>query len=101
LQPLPGGALAVSRTDPRRTASVREVEQLLVDAIAAADRCIYAETQDFSSRRMLGTTGRDPTERRRLPGHIDPLEVHDRRRPLPHRRLRQSDESARSSAWQD
>jgi phosphatidylserine/phosphatidylglycerophosphate/cardiolipin synthase-like enzyme len=54
LLPLPGGALALSRTDPRRTGSVREVEQLFADAIAAADRCIYAETQYFSSRRICG-----------------------------------------------
>jgi phosphatidylserine/phosphatidylglycerophosphate/cardiolipin synthase-like enzyme len=54
LLPLPGGALALSRTDPRRTGSLREVEQLLVDAIGAAEQCVYAETQYFSSRRIFG-----------------------------------------------
>jgi phosphatidylserine/phosphatidylglycerophosphate/cardiolipin synthase-like enzyme len=53
LLPLPGGAVALSRTDPRRPKSVREVEQLLVDAIDAAKQCVYAETQYFSSRRIF------------------------------------------------
>jgi phospholipase D1/2 len=50
---LPAGALALSRTDPRQTGSVREVEQLLVDAIAAAEHCVYLETQYFSSQRIF------------------------------------------------
>jgi phosphatidylserine/phosphatidylglycerophosphate/cardiolipin synthase-like enzyme len=47
------GAVALSRTDPRADGShVREVERLFEDAIAAADRLLYIETQYFSSRRM-------------------------------------------------
>lgn len=53
LLPLPGGPLALSRTDPRRPKAVREVEELLVDAINAAEQCVYAETQYFSSRRIF------------------------------------------------
>ncbi len=53
LLPLPGGAVALSRTDPRRPKGVREVEELLVDAIDAAEQCVYAETQYFSSRRIF------------------------------------------------
>jgi phosphatidylserine/phosphatidylglycerophosphate/cardiolipin synthase-like enzyme len=54
LLPLPGGPLALSRTDPRRTGSVREVEQLLVDAIGGAGQGVYLETQYLSSRRIFG-----------------------------------------------
>lgn len=44
------GAVAFSRTDARAARqTVREVERLLVDAIAAAERLIYLETQYFSS----------------------------------------------------
>ncbi|MEO8185595.1 MAG: phospholipase D-like domain-containing protein [Deltaproteobacteria bacterium] len=54
----PPGALALgayevafSRTDPRGpNDDVREVEALLMDAIRAAERLIYIETQYFSSR---------------------------------------------------
>ena len=54
LLPLPAGTLALSRTDPRRTGPVREVEHLLVDAIAAAEQSVYLETQYFSRRRIFG-----------------------------------------------
>lgn len=48
--PLGCGPVAFSRTDARApNETVREVERLLVDAIAAADRLIYVETQYFSS----------------------------------------------------
>jgi phospholipase D1/2 len=47
------GRVALSRTDPRADGStVREVERLFEDAIAAAERLLYIETQYFSSRRM-------------------------------------------------
>ena len=43
--------LALSRTQPRRVGpAVREVERLFADAIAAAERMIFIETQYFSSR---------------------------------------------------
>lgn len=45
--------VALSRTQPRAEGeTVREVEHLFVDAIAAAERLIYAETQYFSSRQV-------------------------------------------------
>ena len=48
-----GTTLALSRTDPQPDGNtVREVEHLFEDAIAAADRLIYVETQYLSSRRM-------------------------------------------------
>jgi phosphatidylserine/phosphatidylglycerophosphate/cardiolipin synthase-like enzyme len=51
--PLAGTSVAFSRTDPRPDGkTVREVERLFEDAIAAADRLIYVETQYFSSRRI-------------------------------------------------
>ena len=51
--PLGGATVALSRTDPRPEGkTVREVERLFEDAIAAADRLIYVETQYLSSRRM-------------------------------------------------
>jgi phospholipase D1/2 len=44
---------ALSRTDPQPDGNtIREVERLFEDAIAAADRLIYVETQYLSSRRM-------------------------------------------------
>jgi phospholipase D1/2 len=49
--PLGGHEVAFSRTDARGpNDDVREVEALLVDAISAAERLIYIETQYFSSR---------------------------------------------------
>jgi phospholipase D1/2 len=48
---LGSGSVAFSRTDARAPQqTVREVERLLVDAITAAERLIYIETQYFSSR---------------------------------------------------
>jgi phospholipase D1/2 len=48
-----GGTVAFSRTDPQPDGNaVREVERLFEDAIAAADRLIYVETQYLSSRRI-------------------------------------------------
>lgn len=45
--------IALSRTDPREDGStVREVERLFEDGIAAAERLLYIETQYFSSARM-------------------------------------------------
>jgi phosphatidylserine/phosphatidylglycerophosphate/cardiolipin synthase-like enzyme len=45
--------VSFSRTQPRADdQTVREVEQLFVDAIAAAQCLIYVETQYFSSRRI-------------------------------------------------
>jgi hypothetical protein len=52
---LPFGAarVALSRTQPSADGEgVREVESLFVDAIAAARRLIYVETQYFSSQRV-------------------------------------------------
>ena len=51
--PIGGSTVALSRTDPRPDGTtVREVERLFEDAITAAERLIYIETQYFSSRRM-------------------------------------------------
>ena len=52
--PFPGGPVALSRTDPRKTArqSSFEIRTQLEDAIDAAERLIYIETQYFSSRRL-------------------------------------------------
>jgi phosphatidylserine/phosphatidylglycerophosphate/cardiolipin synthase-like enzyme len=48
---LGGGELSFSRTDPRGEGeTVREVQQLFTDAIAAAEQLIYIETQYFSAR---------------------------------------------------
>jgi phospholipase D1/2 len=48
--PLGSGTVGFSRTDARGPENtVREVEHLLVDAIGAAERLIYIETQYFSS----------------------------------------------------
>ncbi|HEY0705313.1 MAG TPA: phospholipase D-like domain-containing protein [Polyangia bacterium] len=42
--------VAISRTDPRgKSETIKEIEHLFVDAIAAADRLIFVETQYFSS----------------------------------------------------
>jgi phosphatidylserine/phosphatidylglycerophosphate/cardiolipin synthase-like enzyme len=47
------GPVALSRTDPREDGStVREVQRLFEDGIAAAERLLYIETQYFSSVRM-------------------------------------------------
>jgi phospholipase D1/2 len=52
--PIGGGELALSRTDPRGEGeTVREVQQLFMDAIAAAEQLIYIETQYFSARSIL------------------------------------------------
>jgi phospholipase D1/2 len=45
--------IALSRTQPERGRTIREVERLFVDAITAAERLIYVETQYFSSRRIF------------------------------------------------
>lgn len=51
--PVAGTSVALSRTDPRpEGTTIREVERLFEDAIAAAERLIYIETQYFSSRRI-------------------------------------------------
>lgn len=51
--PIGRTAVALSRTDPQPDGNtIREVERLFEDAIAAADRLIYIETQYLSSRRM-------------------------------------------------
>ena len=51
--PIGGTTVAFSRTDPQPDGhTVREVAHLFEDAIAAADRLIYIETQYLSSRRM-------------------------------------------------
>jgi phospholipase D1/2 len=48
--PLGSTSVAFSRTDARgQENTVREVERLLIDAIGAAERLIYVETQYFSS----------------------------------------------------
>jgi phosphatidylserine/phosphatidylglycerophosphate/cardiolipin synthase-like enzyme len=45
--------VAFSRTQPSAEGDgIREVERLFVDAIAAAERLVFAETQYFSSRRI-------------------------------------------------
>jgi phospholipase D1/2 len=51
--PIGETTVALSRTDPQPDGNtLREVERLFEDAIAAADRLIYVETQYLSSRRM-------------------------------------------------
>jgi phospholipase D1/2 len=66
---LGGGTVALSRTDPRPDAdTVREVERLFEDAIAAADRLIYVETQYLSSRRIREAL----VQRMRAPGRPRP-----------------------------
>jgi phospholipase D1/2 len=61
--------VALSRTDPRTDGTtIREVEHLFEDAIAAADRLIYIETQYFSSRRIREAL----VQRMRAPGRPRP-----------------------------
>jgi len=53
LLPIGPARVALSRTQPRtEDDGVREVEALFVDAIGAAERLVYIETQYFSSRRI-------------------------------------------------
>ncbi len=53
LLPIGGGRVAISRTQPSADEhGIREVEHLFVDAIAAAERLVFIETQYFSSRRI-------------------------------------------------
>jgi phospholipase D1/2 len=74
----PRGVLAVgsarvafSRTLPRKEGeSIREVEALFVDAIGAAERLIYIETQYFSSRRI-----REALIERMAQSNDPPLEI--------------------------
>jgi phospholipase D1/2 len=67
--PIGGTTVAFSRTDPRADGNtIREVERLFEDAIAAADRLIYVETQYLSSRRMREALAR----RMRAPGRPRP-----------------------------
>jgi phosphatidylserine/phosphatidylglycerophosphate/cardiolipin synthase-like enzyme len=53
---LPARRVALSRTDPKSSPTkgdaCKEIVDLYVDAITAADRLIYIETQYFSSRRI-------------------------------------------------
>src|SRR4029453_240643 len=68
--PIGGTTVALSRTDPQPDGNtIREVERLFEDAIAAAARLIYGERQDLSSRRMreglvrrMRTSGRPQPE---------------------------------------
>jgi phospholipase D1/2 len=64
---VPPGPVALSRTDPRKTLrrSHFEIRQQLEDAIAAAERLIYIETQYFSSRRLCASL--EQRLRRRTP----------------------------------
>jgi phosphatidylserine/phosphatidylglycerophosphate/cardiolipin synthase-like enzyme len=53
LLPIGAGRVAFSRTQPSADdEGVREVERLFVDAIEAAERLVFVETQYFSSRRI-------------------------------------------------
>ena len=64
-----GATVALSRTAPQPDGNtVREVERLFEDAIAAADRLIYVETQYLSSRRMREAL----VQRMRAPGRPRP-----------------------------
>lgn len=68
---LGAGAVAFSRTDPRAPGQqVREVERLFADAIAAAERLIYVETQYFTSRAV-----RDALVERMRRGSGAPLQI--------------------------
>lgn len=50
---LGGGTVALSRTQPFASGLImRDVERLFEDAIAAAERFVYIETQYFSSRKV-------------------------------------------------
>ncbi|HEY0711261.1 MAG TPA: phospholipase D-like domain-containing protein, partial [Polyangia bacterium] len=65
------GRIAISRTDPRsRDENIVEVEHLFVDAIAAAERLIFVETQYFSS-----TSVRNALIARMKARHKPPLEI--------------------------
>jgi phospholipase D1/2 len=67
--PVAATSVALSRTDPRPDATtICEVGHLFEDAIAAADRLIYIETQYFSSRRIREALIR----RMRAPGRSRP-----------------------------
>lgn len=67
---LGAATVSLSRTDPRGPGeTIKEVEHLFADAIAAADRMIYIETQYFSSSRIrdalverMGVAGRPRLE---------------------------------------
>ncbi len=51
--PIGASPIALSRTDPRAPGEeIIEIEQLFLDAIDAAERLIYIETQYFSSRKI-------------------------------------------------
>ena len=64
-----GGTVALSRTAPQPDGNtIREVERLFEDAIAAADRLIYIETQYLSSRRIREAL----VQRMRAPGRPRP-----------------------------
>jgi len=57
--PLGGGSVALSRTDPcGPDHTVREVEHLFEDALLAAERLVYIETQYFSSRSVCDALAR-------------------------------------------
>jgi phospholipase D1/2 len=67
--PIGAATVALSRTDPRPDGTtIREVERLVEDAIAAADRLIYVETQYLSSQRVREALVR----RMRAPGRPRP-----------------------------
>jgi phospholipase D1/2 len=67
--PIGGTTAALSRTGRRPDGTtIREVECLFQDAMAAADRVIYIETQYFSSRRMRQAL----VHRMRAPGRPRP-----------------------------
>ena len=68
--PFPPGPVAISHTDPRKSTDRRprfEIRTLLEDAIEAADRLVYIETQYFSSRRMCEALQKRLRARRRRP----------------------------------
>jgi phospholipase D1/2 len=66
--PLGRAALGFSRTEPHaHGATIREIERLFQDAIDAAERLIYVETQYFSSRTICGAL-------------LDRMRAHGRRR---------------------
>jgi phospholipase D1/2 len=63
--PLGEATVAFSRTDPRgQGEAVREVERLFLDAVGAAERLIYIETQYFSSRAVCGALMKQMRARR-------------------------------------
>lgn len=72
--PLHADRVAISRTrghfvarDGRNVPGVREIQQLYVDAIAAADRLIYIENQYFTSRAVHDALFQRLRDRRRPP----------------------------------